>query len=105
MLAEDAPAGYALVEHLGLDLLSACPPLLGALVVAAFLGKIGAARRRHPAHHLGRDEVLGLTADFPDALIRLAPMLQGGVDEPGEPFPYRRHDLRGAPAELDVHRV
>ena len=42
MLPEDA-----LVEHLGLDLLGACPPPLGALVIAAnrFFDALGAYSR------------------------------------------------------------
>ena len=75
------------------------------LAVAAFLGEVGAARRGHPAQDLGRGEVLGLTADLPDPLVGFAPVLQGGVNEPGEPFPHRRDDLGGPAAELDVDGV
>jgi hypothetical protein len=49
--------------------------------------------------------VLRLAADLPDALVGFATVRQGGVDEPGEPFPHRRDDLGGAAAELDVDGV
>jgi len=68
-----------------LILVGAGPPPAGAFGVAAFLGEIGAARGRHPAHHLGRREVHRVAAHFPDPLVGLMPALQGGVDEPGEP--------------------
>src|SRR5262249_13333787 len=73
--------------------------------VAAFFGQVGAAGGGDPAQHLGGGEVLGLPADLPDPLVRLAVVLQGVVDEAGEPFPHRRHDLAGQAAELDVDGV
>ena len=48
--------------------------ILGPLLLTAFLGEIGATRGRHPAHHLGGGEVLGVAADFPDPLIGFAPV-------------------------------
>src|SRR4029077_12216198 len=60
---------------------------------------------RYPAHHFGCREVLRVAADFPDSLVGLPPVLQGGVHEPGESFPYRRHDLGSSVAELDIQGV
>ena len=105
VLAEHAPLGDALVQDLGLDLVGAGLPPLGAFVVAAFLGEVGAARGRDPAHHLGGGEVLGVAADLPDALVGLVPVVQGRVHETGEAVPHRRHDRARAPVELDVQRV
>src|SRR5207244_11550459 len=59
LLPEHSPFGNALVQHLGLDLVGACPPALGAFVLAPLGGDISAARGRHPAHDLGCREVLG----------------------------------------------
>jgi hypothetical protein len=74
MLPEDAFLGNALVQHLRRDLFGACPPPLGPFVIAAFLGEVGTPRRRDPAHHLGGREMLRVTADFPDPLVRFAPV-------------------------------
>ena len=49
--------------------------------------------------------MLGVAADFPDPLIGLTPVLQGGVHESGEPLPDRHHDLARFPVELDVQGV
>jgi hypothetical protein len=49
--------------------------------------------------------MLRLAADFPDPLIGLTPVLQGGVHEPGQPLPHRRHDLLSSPAELDIQGI
>ena len=49
--------------------------------------------------------MLGVAADFPDPLIGLTPVLQGGVHEPGESLPHRHHDLARCPVELDVQGV
>src|SRR5450755_4929635 len=105
MLPERSPFGYALVQYLGLDLVGACPPPLGAFAIAPLGGEISAARGRDPAHDLGCGEVLGVAADFPDTLVGLMPVLQGGVHEPGEPFPHRHDDLGSSAVELDVHGV
>ena len=78
---------------------------LARSVVAAFRRQVGAAGGRDPAHHLGRREVLGVAADLPDALVGLLPVLQGVVDEGGEPFPHGRDDHAGAGVELDVEGV
>ena len=105
MLPEHSAAGQAFVQYLGHYLIGACPPALGTFVGAALLGEIGTARGRYPAHHLGCGEVLRVAADFPDPLVGFTPVLQGGVHEPGEPFPHRRHDLGGSVAELDSQGV
>ena len=49
--------------------------------------------------------MLGVAADLPDPLVGFMPVLQGGVDEPASPSHTGTHDLRRAPAELDVERV
>ena len=49
--------------------------------------------------------MLGVTADFPDPLVGLMPVLQGGLHETGEPFPHRRHDLARSTVELDIQGV
>jgi hypothetical protein len=105
MLPEHATAGNALVQHLGLDLVGSGLPAPGAFVVPPLAGEIGAPGGRHPAHHLRGGEVPRVAADLPDALIGLAPAVQGGFHEAGQALPHRRHDLAGFPAELDVQGV
>ncbi len=49
--------------------------------------------------------MLGIAADLPDALIGIARMRDGVVDQARQPFPHRLDDLRRALAEVDVDGV
>ena len=49
--------------------------------------------------------MLGLAPDLPDAPGRGHPVLEGGLDEPGQALPQRHLDLGGVPPEVDVDGV
>jgi len=59
----------------------------------------------HPAQDLGRGEVLRIAADLPDALIGVAGVLDGGVDQRRQPLPDGTDDLGRALSEMHVDRV
>lgn len=48
---------------------------------------------RDPGHHFGRDEVLGLAADLPNAVIGLVPALTDDLDDAAEKLPEGQADL------------
>src|SRR6266498_4157760 len=79
MLGKDAPLVDPALAHVGVDFLRGCRPSAGSLPIGSQCRQTSAAIRRHPAHHLGRGEVLGLAAHLPDAMIRLPPVGQGGL--------------------------
>ena len=78
----DAPGA-----HLGVDLVGARLPAVGPLEVLPDAGQAGPPVGRHPAHHLGRGEVLGVAPYLPDAPVRLPPVRQGGLDLAAEDGP------------------
>ena len=78
MLGKDAPLVHPALAHVGVDFICGCRPPLGSLRIPSQFRQPGAAIRRHPAHHLGRGEVLGLAAHLPYAMIWLPPVGQGG---------------------------
>ena len=80
-------------------------PLLGPLVVLSDPGHVGAAIHGHPAQDLGGGELLGLAPDLPDALIGVARVGDGGLDEPGHALPNGLDDLGRALAEVDVDGI
>ena len=59
----------------------------------------------HPAQDLGRGEVLRIAADLPDALIGVAGVLDGGVDQRRQPLPDGTDDLGRALSEMHVDRI
>ena len=89
VLAEAAPRVDALVEDLGLQVVGRLAPLLGPVVVLADPGHVGAAVHGHPAQDLGGREVLGIAPDLPDALVGVARVRDGGLDQAwrGPPTP------------------
>ena len=72
MLAEHAALVERVRADVGVDLVGGLAPRSGQVLVLAQRSQPRAPVGRHPAHHLRGGEVLGLTANFPDALVGVA---------------------------------
>src|SRR6266511_2586244 len=69
----------AVLEDRGADLVAGGRPRPHADLGADQVGQGDRAVQRHPAHQLGVQEVAGLAADLPDALVLLPPAARRGV--------------------------
>src|SRR6266567_3816321 len=85
MLANNATTIEGVGADVGVDLVGGLLPHPGRVVLVAEPGQPRAAVRGHPAHDLRGREVPRLSADLPDAAVRLAPVFEGVLDLlPGE---------------------
>ena len=78
---------------------------VGPLVVLAGPGQVAAPVHGHPAQDLGGGELLGVAPDLPDALVGVAGVFDGGVDEAGQALPGLFDDLGGPVAHVGVDGV
>jgi hypothetical protein len=104
-LHEHAPAIDPAGADLGVHLLGGLAPAGAAFGVAAGGRELRAPVRRHPAHDLGRGEVLRFPPDLPYPAVRLLPVRQRGVDELDDPAPAGRAHLRPLMPGVGVDRV
>ena len=104
VLGEHAALVERVVADVGVDLVGDAAPAHRLLPVLPQLGQARAAVQRHPAHELGRGEVLLLAAHLPDAAVRPAPVRHRRLDLLDEDRP---HALGQVVAGLgvEVHRV
>ena len=98
-----SPCRTALVQMSALISSAALPATGWQLAVAAFGGQVSPTRRRHPAHHLRRSEMLRSTADLPDPLVGLVASARARLrrSRPARPRPAPRsgQHRRG----MDIH--
>ena len=87
VLAEDASVGDAPLEDVLADLVGDLGPALEVVLVAGPVGEPAAAVQRDPAHQLGGDVVLGLSAGLPDSLVGLLPDVDRCFDLVAEGLP------------------
>lgn len=87
----------ALLANVGVDLLAHSPPAIYRTFQSEALDALDHHVERYPAHHLGVDEVLPLSARLPDPVVGLLPGFFQVLGEPPLqlPAPLRRDDPGG----------
>ena len=88
MLDEHPTRVHPVLQDVRLDLVGGGLPLLGEVGVVVDPRQPCPPVARHPAHHLGGDEVLGLAPDLPDPAVGLAPMGDRALHGPLQQGPY-----------------